>query len=298
MSYGINDTNLKKVIDYLSQNTEESVLLDNNQFNELETFLQLSRFEKQNNISIKFENIDYDQEIILCSKYIRSNSKEFIIVNKNTIYSSKLYVWDELLNKIDKDYTKIVVHSVDGTSKTFNIPSPDFPVDIRCGKNLFNKEPEMVPYFRENLSKSTPYVEYELPTPYIDVRKENKMLKLLEIYKGRKVREIEGKYDKKLEELEANDPIQVFIKQSEETLKEMLETETVKITVHTDVVEYTQETIDKKNEIINTIRDEKHKLNLKIDEISALLELAPSYEEKIKILRDYDIMDKKKNIIL
>ena len=36
----------------------------------------------------------------------------------------------------------------------------------------------------------------------------------------------------------------------------------------------------------------------KIQEIQALLELAPNYEEKMQILRDYDIIDKKKNIVL
>lgn len=294
MSYEINDTNLKKVIDYLKIHRTESILLNNNEFDKLENFLQLSRFEKQNNISIKFENIDFDQKIILTPKYVNTNSKEFIVTNDKEVYSSKIYNWNELLDKIDKSFTKIIVHSVGGTSKTFDIPSPDNPVDIRIGKNLFDSQPEMVPYFRENLcGKITE------PTPYFDYRKEKEhMLKLLEIYKGRKVREIETKYDKQLEELEANDPIQVFIKQSEETIKEMLDTEVVKLTLHSDVVEYTQETIDKKNEIINTIRDEKHKLNIKMDEISALLELAPNYEEKVKILRDYDIMDKKKNIIL
>ena len=296
MSYEINDTNLKKIINYLGIHTTESILLNNNEFDKLENFLQLSRFENQNNISIKFENIDYNQNIILTSKYVYTNSKEFIVTNNKKIYSSKIYTWNELLDEIDKSFTKIVVHSVDGISKTFDIPSPDNPIDIRIGKNLFDAqpEPEMISYFRENLCEITTE-----PTPYVDCRKEKEhMLKLLEIYKDRKVREIEIKYDKQLEELEANDPIQVFIKQSEETIKEMLDTEVVKLTLHSDVVEYTKETIDKKNEIINTIRDEKHKLNIKMDEISALLELAPNYEEKLQILRDYEIIDKKKNIIL
>lgn len=294
MSYAINDVNLKKVIDYLKIYTSESILLNDNEFDELETFLQLSRFEKQNNISINFENIDFDQKIILTSKYVYANSKEFIVTNDKKLHSSKIYTWNELLDEIDKNFTKIVVHHVDGTSKTFDIPSPDYPIDIRIGKNLFNAQPEMVSYFRENLCEKT--IE---STPYVDYRKEEEhMLKLLEIYKDRKVREIETKYDKQLEELEANDSVQVFIKESEEIIKEMLNTEVVKLTLHSDVVEYTQETIDKKNEIINTIRDEKNKLNIKMNEISALLELAPNYEEKVKILRDYDIMDKKKNIIL
>ena len=71
-----------------------------------------------------------------------------------------------------------------------------------------------------------------------------------------------------------------------------------KINVNSDVIVFTDETWKKRSEIIVTIREEKNKLNTKIKEISALLELAPNYEEKIKILRDYEIVDKKKNIIL
>ena len=128
--------------------------------------------------------------------------------------------------------------------------------------------------------------------------KEEDMFKILEIYKDKKTKEIEEKYNKEIKELEENDEAQVFIMQAEETLKSILHTETLKICVNSDVVIFTEETWKKRNEIFDTIREEKNKLNTKIKEISALLELAPSYEEKIKILRDYEIMDKKKNIIL
>lgn len=132
----------------------------------------------------------------------------------------------------------------------------------------------------------------------INIKEKDKMLKILEIYEEKKVAEIERKYDKQLEELEANDPVTVCVKQAEDTLKEMLNTENLRLIVNGDVLEYTQETIDKRKEIINTIKNEKRTLKDQISEIEALLELAPNYEEKVQILKDYGIMDKKKNVIL
>lgn len=129
-------------------------------------------------------------------------------------------------------------------------------------------------------------------------KEENNMFKILEIYEEKKTKAIEFKYDKQLEELKANDPISVYLKQTEEAIKEMLNSDNVKLIINSDVVEFTKETIDKKNEIINTIRTEKAKIKAQIEEITALLELAPNYEEKLQILRDYGIIDKKKNIIL
>ena len=129
-------------------------------------------------------------------------------------------------------------------------------------------------------------------------REEKDMSKILEIYKEKKVKELEQKYDKQLKELEENDPVKVYLKQAEETIKEMLNVEDVTLSINSPYVEFTQETIDAKNKIIQTIRNEKREIDNKIKEIEALLELAPGYEEKIKILRDYEIVDKKKNIIL
>lgn len=131
-----------------------------------------------------------------------------------------------------------------------------------------------------------------------NIKEENSMLKILENYQIKKETEIENKYDKELKDLENSDPITFLLKQTEEAIKEMLNSENVKLILNTDTLEFTQETVDKRNEIINTIREEKQKLRTKISEIKSLLELAPNYEEKLQILRDYDIMDKKKNIIL
>ena len=124
------------------------------------------------------------------------------------------------------------------------------------------------------------------------------MLKILEIYGNKQMKEIEQKYDKQLKDIEENDPISVYLKQTEEAIKEMLNSDNVSLVLNSDTMEFTQETVDKKSKIIDTIRTEKARIKAQIEEITSLLELAPNYEEKLQILRDYGIIDKKKNIVL
>lgn len=146
------------------------------------------------------------------------------------------------------------------------------------------------------------FAKNEIPTyeDYNFNKKENTM-KILELYKEKQTKLIEHKYDKQIEELENNDKLRVYFEQVKETVKEILElkeNEMCEFNLYTPMVSLTKETIQKKEEIIKLICEEKAELNNKIEEIQALLELAPNYEEKIRILRDYGIIDKKKNIIL
>ena len=128
-------------------------------------------------------------------------------------------------------------------------------------------------------------------------KEENNMLKILEIYKEKKTREIEQKYDKQLEDLEFNDPVTVYLHQAENTIKEILKTEEdVSLVISSNLIEFTQETLEKRKAIIDIIHKEKKELNNVIKEIEALLEFAPNYEESTKILLAYDIIDKKGKI--
>ena len=152
--------------------------------------------------------------------------------------------------------------------------------------NFMDRSIYVEPYYEDYKSK-----KYETEN-----KEENNMLKILEIYKEKKTREIEQKYDKQLEDLEFNDPVTIYLHQAENTIKEMLKIEedfSLAITSH---VEFTQETLEKMKEIKNTIYKEKEELNNVIKEIEALLEFAPNYEESTKILLAYDIIDKKGKI--
>lgn len=140
------------------------------------------------------------------------------------------------------------------------------------------------------------YEDYKSKKYKTENKEENNMLKILEIYKDKKEKEIEIKYNKQLEALENNDPVTLLIKETEEAIKEMLNSENVRLIISSDVFEFTQETLDKRKEIIDTIKTEKAKIKAQIEEITALLEFAPNYEESTKILLAYDIIDKKGKI--
>ena len=153
--------------------------------------------------------------------------------------------------------------------------------------NFMDRSIYVEPYYEDYKSK-----KYETEN-----KEENNMLKILEIYREKKTREIEQKYDKQLEDLEFNDPVTVYLHQAENTIKEILKTEEdVSLVITSNLVEFTPETIEKRKAIIDIIHKEKEELNNVIREIEALLEFAPNYEESTKILLAYDIIDKKGKI--
>lgn len=145
---------------------------------------------------------------------------------------------------------------------------------------------------------AVPWNEAKKQCNFKNDKEEKDMLKILEIYGNKQIKKIEQKYYKQLKDIEKNDPISVYLKQTEEAIKEMLNSDNVSLVLNSDTMEFTQETVDKKREIIDTIETERAKIKAQIEEITALLELAPNYEEKLQILRDYGIIDKKKNIVL
>lgn len=159
--------------------------------------------------------------------------------------------------------------------------------------DLLRKNINIIPVLDEKITNETNLQNISIENINMEG---NNMLKILEIYKEKKTREIEQKYDKQLEDLEFNDPVTIYLHQAENTIKEMLKIEedfSLAITSH---VEFTQETLEKMKEIKNTIYKEKEELNNVIKEIEALLEFAPNYEESTKILLAYDIIDKKGKI--
>lgn len=159
--------------------------------------------------------------------------------------------------------------------------------------DLLRKNINIIPVLDEKITNETNLQNISIENINMEG---NNMLKILEIYKEKKTREIEQKYDAQLEDLEFNDPAQILINETEEKLKEMLETDKVMISVNSDTVNLTPETIEKRKVIIDIIHKEKEELNNVIKEIEALLEFAPNYEESTKILLAYDIIDKKGKI--
>lgn len=164
--------------------------------------------------------------------------------------------------------------------------------------DLLRKNINIIPVLDEKITKETNLQNISVENINME---ENNMLKILEIYEEKQTREIENKYDKQLLDLELKDPIQVILRDAAHQIEIICKSEgdlNAKVVLCSNTEEFTAETVKKRNEIIKIIHSEKEKLENKIKEISSLLELAPNYEEKLQILRDYDIIDKKKNIVL
>lgn len=138
--------------------------------------------------------------------------------------------------------------------------------------------------------------------------KEDNMLKILEMYKEKKQGEIVDVYDKKIAEVVEQDEIQQILKEAYNKINIYIEEKGTNPEINSlkkeeldnikRILLYSFDT-DKKIHYLECDRNEKMNIvSQNVKEIQALLELAPNYEEKINILRDYEIIDKKKNVIL
>lgn len=226
-----------------------------------------------------FNNLmrEYDiyLEFIDILKVIKQIQPEIMIVEKNAFKNVEKIIKNNFIDDFEGRAKKVV-----GIEKIIVQNNCDDFSHYQMYYDVLSKNIYVTPYYK------------------IENKEENNMLKILEIYKEKKTREIEQKYDAQLEDLEFNDPAQILINETEEKLKEILETDRVILSINSDTISCTSETIEKRNAIIDIIKKEKKELNNVIKEIEALLELAPNYEEKLQILRDYGIIDKRKNIIL
>ena len=223
----------------------------------------------------------------LCKKYNNIFTIDIVCEGSKNYAVSEDHIWTFKENELELysiDAMDAIIYGITSQMQDEKGPSVEYPREI----NFIGID------FAKN---EIPTYEYYIPN-----KKENDMKRILEIYKEKQTKLIEQKYDKQLEELENNDKLRVYLNQIEETIRDILEfgpEEKFEIEVTSSCyILLTKETINKKEEIIKLIREEKEELNTRIQEIEALLELAPNYEEKIKILRDYGIIDKKKNIIL
>lgn len=130
--------------------------------------------------------------------------------------------------------------------------------------------------------------------------KEEKKMKILEIYKENRIKEIEETYNIEKEKIREKDEIQKNIKELKEKINTLLkENENTSLTtlsllgyIFTDKTCKQLDTLDEENKI------KLQNLDKLIEEIEAQLEIAPDYEAKMKIMKDYGVIDKKTGKII
>ena len=187
------------------------------------------------------------------------------------------------------------------TGKKELVPMRDYQMELAAkGKNIsISFAPQPLPPIQnlENIIKG-PILHSELAITKNNKKEENNM-EILDLYKERKVSKIEndaliGK-DKILEE----DEIQKIFKEMINQVNVILENEGSKPIDMDLPVQYkefrTAKTNEKLGKLVADTDRLKHKLYSDYEEIKAMLSMTNDYQEQIKILKNYGIIDKKTN---
>ena len=125
------------------------------------------------------------------------------------------------------------------------------------------------------------------------INKEENEMQILDLYEERKRKAIEKEYSKAIKEVKKNDEIQKIIIEMTNQVNTILENQGLN-----KIYEFQPSLVTLETEIkIDELRDKQHEeiknLRSTLDEIRALFELTADYNERIKILKNYDILDKK-----
>lgn len=124
-------------------------------------------------------------------------------------------------------------------------------------------------------------------------KEENKMKDILDLYEERKTKLIIDEYSKAEKEVKKEDEIQSIILEMTDQINTILKNQNKKITYEFEPNLITLETEIKIDELKDKRHEELEKLHSTLDEIRALFEMTDDYDERIKILKNYDILDKK-----
>lgn len=126
-----------------------------------------------------------------------------------------------------------------------------------------------------------------------DKVKEEKEMNILEIYKERKIKTLEKEFSEAKKAAIEEDEIQKIIIEMTNQVNTILENEDSDTRYESHPNLYTSKTEARLNELNDKYHEQIEELRSTLDEIRALFELTDDYNERIKILKNYDILDKK-----
>lgn len=140
-------------------------------------------------------------------------------------------------------------------------------------------------------------LDYDYFDLYYDLNKGDNNMKILDLYKKRKSEILYSNYNEKIKEIESFDSIQSLINDTRDQLNALLgreEGDKVIITIdnlHGDKLhdDITQVKIE---EATLEYDKQKQELCLLTEEVSAILEMTTDYDEQVKILKKYNILNK------
>lgn len=115
---------------------------------------------------------------------------------------------------------------------------------------------------------------------------ETNLMKILDIYKENREKELRNAHDTTTEVISNNDEI---LKEINKINKKLIKAELPPISTSGRITKGTQELLDNNNKLFE---EKMVKLEKYIAEVKAQLELCETYEQKIQVLINYDIIDK------
>lgn len=201
-----------------------------------------------------------------------------------TVYSS-LEIYDVYFSKIGK-----ILAMTEAQLKKCEDPSPDNPQAI-INPEIHGKKFNDMFYNMEKFNNSVSDLLENLN------EKEKKYMRILDLYKLRKLEEINTAKENKLKEIKSFDSIHSLLDDTEEQLNALLgREENNKVTIEVKNLNgqplYDDIAENKIKQVFDEYNKKLHDLDKVTEEASALLELTSDYEEQIKILKKYDILDK------
>lgn len=123
--------------------------------------------------------------------------------------------------------------------------------------------------------------------------KEEKEMQILDLYEERKVKALEKEILEAKSKVKEQDEIQRIILEMTNQVNTILENQGRKTIYEFEPNLITLETEAKLDELEKEHHKQIEELRSTLDEIRALFELTDDYNERIKILKNYDILDKK-----
>ena len=233
------------------------------------------------------------------------------------VYGPKEYQYSKIRNAENFEWREDQLECIE---HTYLGPSPDKPQEIKTSVsniNLFD--------IGTTITSSTPYEPYKIElTPYGSItttnpnititgdtlksttikvdnptynyyknlcEKENKNMKILDIYDARKRGQIEAEFKNKKDKILEQDEIQKIIKEMTKQINTILENEAREDRYWAGGLDLYQEaTTDKLDDLEEEKEKKLNELRSTIDEIKALFELTEDYQERMKILEKYGII--------
>ena len=241
---------------------------------------------------------------------------EFVKIKKNVIDLGKKYKFKITKVKETSNPAFINVYKIE-RDKQCSLDPVYGPYDYQLKKiyeieDRIWREDELEPYYGISTNKiyidnglssycsasssiSIKDVKLTVDNPIYDYFKNIKEdnMKILDIYKERKEKEFNQEYNEKREELIAKDTIQNIINEMQDQVNAILESEEAigRLKVYEPSM-FTKDTEKKLKEIGLELDNKREKLRSTLEEIRALFEMTEDYQERMKILKRYDIIDK------